>query len=207
MQKTGRLTKFCNFCKEEKSVSLFGKDAARHDGITYKCLACRKVERIERRETLCAEKRKHYAENQERLLAEKRANYAENIEKMRARGRAFYARNKAHINARAKLYHKNNPEYYKEFRKQHPEKLNAKEIKRKATKIQRTPAWLDEDDFWMMEQAYELAALRTKLFGFVWHVDHVLPLNGKTVSGFHVPTNLQVIPGKENLLKSNKFWG
>jgi hypothetical protein len=207
MPKTERLTKFCNFCKEEKSVSLFGKDATRYDGITYKCLACRKVERTERREALCAEKRKHYADNRDRLLSEKRAKYAENKEKMQARGRAYHAKNREALREKSKLYYKRNPDYYKDFRKRFPEKLNAKEIRRKTTKIQRTPAWLDEGDFWMMEQAYELAALRTKMFGFVWHVDHILPLNGKTVSGFHVPTNLQVIPGKENLVKSNKFWG
>jgi hypothetical protein len=77
--------------------------------------------------------------------------------------------------------------------------------KHRAIKAQRTPVWLDEDDYWMIEQAYELAALRTKVFGFSWHVDHVIPLHGKLVSGLHVPINLQVIPGLQNIAKNNKF--
>ena len=76
---------------------------------------------------------------------------------------------------------------------------------RQLAKIQRTPAWLTEDDCWMIEQAYELAQLRTRLFGFPWHVDHKFPLRGKTVSGLHVPTNLQVIPGSENSRKGNRM--
>lgn len=76
---------------------------------------------------------------------------------------------------------------------------------RQLAKLQRTPAWLTEDDHWMIEQAYELAALRTQIFGFLWHVDHVLPLRGKSVSGLHVPTNLQVIPGVDNSRKGNRM--
>jgi hypothetical protein len=76
---------------------------------------------------------------------------------------------------------------------------------RRLTKNQRTPAWLTEDDCWMMEQAYDLAALRTKLSGFQWHVDHIIPLQGVVVSGLHVPTNLQVIPWLDNVKKHNRF--
>jgi hypothetical protein len=71
--------------------------------------------------------------------------------------------------------------------------------------MQRTPSWLTEDDFWMMEQAYELAILRSNITGFAWHVDHIYPLQGKDVSGLHVPLNLQVIPWRDNLFKANKL--
>jgi hypothetical protein len=57
----------------------------------------------------------------------------------------------------------------------------------------------------VIAQAYELAALRTKMFGFQWEVDHAIPLQGKKVSGLHVPTNLQVIPATMNRQKNNRY--
>jgi hypothetical protein len=79
--------------------------------------------------------------------------------------------------------------------------------KRRADKLNRTSKWLAKDDLWLIKEAYELAALRTKMFGFKWHVDHIIPLKGKLVSGLHVPTNLQVIEGRLNIMKNNKFEG
>ena len=91
------------------------------------------------------------------------------------------------------------------YAKQNRFKINANIAKRSAAKLQRTPSWLNKDDLWMIEQAYELSALRTKMFGFAWHVDHVIPLQGKLVSGLHTPYNLQVIPAIENLRKNNRM--
>jgi len=70
---------------------------------------------------------------------------------------------------------------------------------------QRTPKWIGAEERWLIKQAYELAALRTKMFGFAWHVDHAIPLQGKKVFGLHVPQNLQVIPGIDNIRKKNKY--
>lgn len=39
-----------------------------------------------------------------------------------------------------------------------------------------------------------------------FHVDHVIPLLGRRVCGLHVHDNLKVIPARQNLRKSNKFY-
>lgn len=37
------------------------------------------------------------------------------------------------------------------------------------------------------------------------HVDHVIPLKGKLVSGLHVPENLTIIPAAENRRKNASY--
>jgi len=48
-------------------------------------------------------------------------------------------------------------------------------------------------------------AARLRASGARVHVDHVLPMLGKRVSGLHVAENLQIIQARENIRKGNKF--
>ena len=80
------------------------------------------------------------------------------------------------------------------------------ERKREIAKLQRTPKWTTQEDNEYILCLYQLAAMRSKHSDQKWHVDHVIPLQGKTVSGFHTPSNLQVIPAIDNLRKNN-FYG
>ena len=97
--------------------------------------------------------------------------------------------------------------YHKKTRQKHSDRVNATNARRHAEKLNRTPIWLTEDDLWLIKEAYHLAKQRTALHGFEWHVDHIIPLKGKIVSGLHVPSNLQVIEGSINIRKNNRFEG
>lgn len=131
------------------------------------------------------------------------------IECKREADAVFRVNNKAKYRAAIDAWAARNPEKVKQYIKKSKTNnkglVNATTAKRRHSQSKRTPVWLTEDEFWMMEQAYKLAALRTKLLGFPWQVDHILPLQGSLVSGLHVPYNLQVIPQADNVRKSNKF--
>jgi 5-methylcytosine-specific restriction endonuclease McrA len=70
----------------------------------------------------------------------------------------------------------------------------------------RTPQWVNKskDTLFEIKGFYIAAAALTKSTGVEHQVDHIVPLNGKTVSGLHVPWNLRVVTAKENIKKSNK---
>ena len=80
--------------------------------------------------------------------------------------------------------------------------MAAKRAKRRAAQDQRTPAWSDSD---RINEIYLIAAQIHASTGFEYHVDHVVPLQGELVSGLHHQDNLRIVPGPENLSKSNKF--
>ncbi len=130
-------------------------------------------------------------------------------EELKAHQKEWTNKNKDKIYKTALEWRKNNIDKYRasqsQSKKNNSAKVNSRNAKRRADKLQRTPSWITKDDLWLITEAYELAKLRTKHFGFVWHVDHIIPLKGKLVSGLHVPLNLQVIEGKENMRKNNRM--
>jgi hypothetical protein len=135
-----------------------------------------------------------YARNRNYARAKTREWREQNTERKQAYRKAEYAKNASEAKLAAKVY-----------RKKHPHKLNHWVRMRQCAKMQRTPIWLNSEEKWMISEIYELAKLRTKCTGIAWHVDHIVPLRGKTVSGLHVPLNLQVIPESVNKVKRNYF--
>ena len=79
--------------------------------------------------------------------------------------------------------------------------LTANVKARQASKLRAMPSWANKD---AIKAFYIEAARITRETGIPHHVDHIIPLRGKYVWGFHVEGNLQVIPARENLRKNNK---
>lgn len=84
-------------------------------------------------------------------------------------------------------------------------KVNHTAAKRRAVKALATPAWLTQADWDSIEALYLQAAELTEQTGIEHEVDHIIPLQGKTVCGFHCPENLRVVTREENRRKHNKL--
>lgn len=114
--------------------------------------------------------------NTDKVNAYRRLRYAADSSKIKENNRRWRQANSARMVARAR----------------------AQEI----AKLQRTPLWADLKK---IEKVYEEARMMTLMMGEPWHVDHVIPLRGRKVSGLHVHGNLQLLPGVENMKKRNNF--
>lgn len=124
-------------------------------------------------------KRQYAIENKDTLLTRKKAEYERNRVKHLAQKRVYRQANKG--------------------------KINALVAARKKVVKQRTPKWLTDFDKLKIQCFYSIAAMLTRENGESWHVDHIVPLQGVQVSGLHVPNNLQVMRGVENVGKKNRF--
>ena len=78
--------------------------------------------------------------------------------------------------------------------KANPGIKNASAAKRRTAKLQRTPKYAD------------LKAIKQFYINCPdgYEVDHIIPLQGKNVSGFHILENLQYLTEFENRSKGNK---
>ena len=181
------------------------------------CAECDKLRWNEKRrkynarhpEKVKASKKRHYEKHKDSILEKQRAYNERTADARKAYFRDYNDKRRDKKLADAALYRSKHAErinaLLREYTKQNRDKYNAYGKLAKAARAKRAPLWLTEDDLWLMREIYSLATLRTKLTGAEWHVDHIVPLRGKTVSGLHVPTNLRVITKEENVRKNNKW--
>jgi 5-methylcytosine-specific restriction endonuclease McrA len=144
--------------------------------------------------------------NNDRNLAARRANPQRHQSYVKAWEKRNIQKRKE-IEARAnKKYREKNREmalaYARAWAKENPGKALAHCRERQVKKLQRTPRWANLTS---IRTVYEHAAALSRATGIKMHVDHIIPLRGKTVSGLHVPWNLQIIPAVTNIAKGNRL--
>ena len=145
--------------------------------------------------------------NKDKVAAGAKRYGEKNKEKLKEQNAKWSKNNRERHRARTNKWRKSNPSDFsascKKWRDNNRHILDANKSKYDALQLQAYPAWAN--DFFIKE-IYDLAKLRTKIMGFPWHVDHIVPINSPVVCGLHWEKNLQVIPAIQNVKKSNKHW-
>jgi hypothetical protein len=101
-----------------------------------------------------------------------------------------------------KIWADKNPNYHTKYRKNHAAEYAIYHNTRRLAKMNRTTSWRNDD---IIKCYYSLSIRLSNCLDIPFQVDHIIPLQGKLVSGLHVETNLQVITAPQNRTKSNSF--
>ncbi len=119
----------------------------------------------------------------------------------------YELRNKEAIASKKAIWYGENKERLapirKEARKRHYQKCSAiriADVRKRQGRIKQGYIYMNQAEQAEVQGMYDFC----KIFKN-FEVDHVIPLNGKIVSGLHVLSNLQVLPSAENRSKGNKY--
>jgi 5-methylcytosine-specific restriction endonuclease McrA len=225
------MEKICTKCKVVKPFEKFNKDKYRKDGLTASCKECvslnwkkfkedhaeklqeikdnfnatRRQERLENPEKVRKEARDLYQKTKEKRRLYDKAYREKYLEQIKLRRKLQRIRDKLKLSQRHKLWRSKNIESIRERVRANAGKYAAMSAKRRASKLQATPKWLSPEQLDEIKLLYLFVAERRQITGLDLEVDHIVPLQGETVCGLHVPWNLQVLTASENASKGNRF--
>lgn len=154
--------------------------------------------------------KRRYRENPEHYKSRSKAWYSANVERASEYHKLYRKKRAASKKAYAAAYYLRNAEKIKDrvkayqpaWRAANPEKWLARANRYRAAKLRAVPPWSDAE---AIEKIYAECRRTSEETWVEHHVDHIIPLQGKTASGLHVSWNLQILPGKENQSKGNRI--
>lgn len=136
--------------------------------------------------------------------------YLENKDRKLQLGRLWYLNNKEYKDAQNRQWRKDNPlkarQLAKLYRMVNIDRVRWHTANYRAKKLQATPLWLNDSQIEEILDFHTSAKMFQLYTGVDYQVDHIVPLQGETVCGLHVPWNLQLLPSFENQSKSNRHW-
>jgi hypothetical protein len=205
-------TKICTKCKRDLSLSLFRIDKRLKSGFGSKCRECSNRQTRdwqEQNQEKRKESYKNWATKNKATLSQKKMQWAkQNPEKKKLADKKSREKNKDHAKLVQKNYRERNKERLKvinaKWRMDNHSYILSKNRERYALKKNRLPHWVTDEEKKQISELYAECNIRREN-GENVHVDHIVPLKGSTVSGFHVLSNLRIISAKENLEKNNNF--
>ena len=189
-------------CKQGHLVPKFTSS-----GSCTECLAARRREYMREWAQKNPEVKKEraaewYEKKREEIIERVRANYYKDIEKSRQRARDYAETHRDEARLRVRKWSEANPERKRENDKAWTEANRARshslKAKYRAARRQACPPWVDDAHMARIHEVYRLRREISERTGVVHEVDHIVPLQGKTVCGLHVWWNLRVIPREEN---------
>lgn len=177
--------KICTKCKQIKPYEAFSKLTKAKDGHQYQCKVC-KLELQKNNPNRKNVTKKYRDSNKEVCNARSIESQHKKLDHYRKKQSEWQKQNRDRVNKNRRIAYAKNA---------------AKEIE----KVRRRTARIKGNQLEVEFQAeVDGIYMFCSLFkGF--EVDHIIPLNGKLVSGLHVPSNLQVLPITENRSKGNKY--